>query len=729
MQCPSCHSEVRPGARFCGICGHDLTQSQCPQCGQAADLGRRFCAKCGWEFHPTPVTKTPPLVSPPAKAGAASRTDNKKTKVLLIAAVAVLSLLVLAVVVWVALNRPTRIAANPEPKTLSGTPVEGTMTPEATPFSDDPDALWQEAQKRMNAGDRAGAVILLRQLRASHPDYRTDELATQLTNACRLWYEETAHAGAVEVAEAIACLIEVEPSNPVGQELGWWEDYFQAKTQVEAGNSASAVALLEPLIAAAPSTFAGRRHILLLYDAYLQVGDAECAAAQYDVARQWFLKANQLDPARREAIGRLSECKPPTDTPTPTPTATITPTPLPPGAMQAVFRQEGRFNLRAGPGLNYPIAAIVEAGAVFTITGRTEDAQWLEAQDAGKRTVWALAEFLDLNYPAAAAALVSQTPVPPTNYLVADSVADFSTTQGANRWLYLASKSAGVLEFEQIPVEGTWYRWTKGGRSPEMRLSAEGSYPSWNSDAARLWVNFYEGQLRIEGQARKEQGAGNGGDGVMLRVVQQRQPTDGDPGFAKDLWSTFLNPNDIAGLTFQIPPFDVKQRDEIYFITSALGNDRLDNTIFTARIYLMNEGGVEAPPTATPILTPTPIPAPTKPPPPPLCFEPSLRHHERSHGGAGEIVGYVYTSSGSRLTQGAIRIKGPAGNNQWVHDFPLTGDGGYEATLLVIHGPPPFAYTVQLIGPRIRESGVWVLDYPESQPRRAVVDWYQAPCP
>lgn len=718
MQCPSCHSEVRAGARFCGICGHDLTQSQCPNCGQASEPGRRFCSKCGWDLQTPSASRQRP---------ATVRTNQGRFKLALVFALAALSLAVLAAGVWVILTRSPGQAENADqpatPSDVAAADIDS-ATPAATPFSTDPEAVWQEAQRRMEGGDRPAAVTLLQQLRASYPDYRPDEVVAQQRDVCRAWYDETAHADAPEVVEAIACLAEIDPADPVMQELAWWESYFQARGHVQAGDAIAAIALLEPLATAAPTTFAGGRHIARLYEAYLQVGDAECAAVQYDVARPWFLKARQLDPTRLEAIDRLDECKQPTETPTRTPTATITPTPLPPGVMQAAFNQEGRFNLRAGPGLNYPITAIIEAGAVFTVTGRTEDAQWLEALDANSGTVWMLAEFLDLNYPAAAAPLAPQTPIPPTNYLVADSVDDFSTTQGANRWLYLASKSAGALEFEQIPVEGKWYRWTQGGRSPEMRLSAEGSYPSWNSDAARLWVNFYEGQLRIEGQARKEQGAGNGGNGVALRVMQRRQPTDGDPGFAQELWATVLNPNDITGLTFQIPPFDVTQRDEIYFITSARGDDHLDNTIFTARIYLMNEGGVEV--TPTPI--PTPTPAPAKLAPAGLCFEPRLRHHERSHGGAGEVVGYVYTSSGGRLTQGAIRVKGPAGDNQYVHDFPLTGDGGYEATLLVIHGPPPFAYTAQLIGPRVRSSGVWVLDYPEAQPRRAVVDWFQVPC-
>ncbi len=407
----------------------------------------------------------------------------------------------------------------------------------------------------------------------------------------------------------------------------------------------------------------------------------------------------------------------PTPTPLPTPTPTMTPTGLPPGVMKAVFNLDGRFNVRSGPGYNYPIIDIVPQGATFSVIDRAPDPDWLHARDEENQEVWVYAPLLETNYPPQAAAVVPATPIPPTNYLVADSVADFSTKQGEKRWYYLASKAPGSLEFDWMPREGKWYRWTKGGRSPEMRLSAEGSYPSWNSDAIRLWSNFYEGYLRIEGQARKERGAGYGGNGVDLRIVQRRTDENGNDILVKTLWEGALGPYDTQGFTYHVPPFPVKQRDAIYFITSARGEDTLDNTIFTAQIFLMNEGGIEVTPPPTPTPTPRPNPKIT-------CFAPKLRHYERSHGGLGEAVGYVYKKDG-RFSGIAIRVEGAPGPDQWRHDFPVSGDGGYEMTALTVYGPP-FYYTMRVIGPGIR-SAPFKLEYPEG-PRRAVVDWYQTPC-
>jgi hypothetical protein len=388
--------------------------------------------------------------------------------------------------------------------------------------------------------------------------------------------------------------------------------------------------------------------------------------------------------------------------------------------MKAVFNMDGRFNVRMGPGYNYPIVDIVEKGAIFIVMGRTEDAQWFRAVDENQHHVWVYVPLLETSHPPNAAPLVTTTPIPPTNYLVADSAADFSTKQGTNRWYYLASKSPGSLEFDWMPTEGKWYRWTKGGRSPEMRLSREGSYPSWNSDAIRLWSNFYEGELRIEGRAKKEQGAGYGGNGVGLRIVQTRTDKHGNDLMVRVQWEGALGPYDIKGFTFNVPPFSVKQRDAIYFITSAKGDDALDNTIFTVRINLMNPNGVEI----TPTPRPSPAPVPTKPKPRTICLMPKLRHYERSHGGLGEAVGYVYKKDG-RFSGVVIRVEGPPGSDQWRHDFPVSGDGGYEMTALTVYGPP-FYYTMRVVGPNIR-SNFFKLEYPEG-PRRAVVDWYETPC-
>ena len=415
----------------------------------------------------------------------------------------------------------------------------------------------------------------------------------------------------------------------------------------------------------------------------------------------------------------------PTSTMTPllTPTSTMTPTPLPPGEMKAVFDKDERFNVRMGPGYHYPIVDMVKKGAVFNVIARTEDAVWLQAVDEQGREVWVYSPLLETNYPPETAPVATSTPIPPTNYVVADSVADFRTEQGATRWYYLASKSPGSLEFDWMPQEGKWFRWTKGGRSPEMRLSKEGSYPSWNSDAIRLWSNFYEGTLRIEGKARKEPGAGRSGNGVDLRIVQRRTDAkSGEDVLVRVLWQGSLGPYDAKGFTFHVDPFEVKQRDAIYFITSARGDDAQDNTIFTTRIFLMNPGGVEITPTPAPnsVSTPPSIRATPRT----ICFAPHLRQYERSHGGLGEAVGYVYKMDG-HFSGVRILVEGAPGPDQWQHEFLVSEDGGYEMTALSAYGPP-FYYTMSVVGLRIR-STKFKLEYPEG-PRRAVVDWNQVSC-
>ncbi len=46
IDCPSCGTENRPEAKFCGECGVALARA-CPSCGRANDAGARFCIECG----------------------------------------------------------------------------------------------------------------------------------------------------------------------------------------------------------------------------------------------------------------------------------------------------------------------------------------------------------------------------------------------------------------------------------------------------------------------------------------------------------------------------------------------------------------------------------------------------------------------------------------------------------------------------------------------------------
>lgn len=51
--CPGCGAPLKPGQRFCGSCGRDLTQTAsrfCAVCGQALGPTDSFCPGCGTKF-------------------------------------------------------------------------------------------------------------------------------------------------------------------------------------------------------------------------------------------------------------------------------------------------------------------------------------------------------------------------------------------------------------------------------------------------------------------------------------------------------------------------------------------------------------------------------------------------------------------------------------------------------------------------------------------------------
>ncbi|MBN2548149.1 MAG: zinc ribbon domain-containing protein [Anaerolineales bacterium] len=81
VNCPKCNSPLRPGAKFCGNCGHVLAAgpaqaqpavpqagvggSVCPHCGKPVRPEAKFCASCGKSIVPAPVAATP---APPVAA-------------------------------------------------------------------------------------------------------------------------------------------------------------------------------------------------------------------------------------------------------------------------------------------------------------------------------------------------------------------------------------------------------------------------------------------------------------------------------------------------------------------------------------------------------------------------------------------------------------------------------------------------------------------------------------
>jgi RNA polymerase subunit RPABC4/transcription elongation factor Spt4 len=61
MECPSCHTAMRDGAKFCGKCGTALPRG-CFACGHINPSDDRFCSECGASLARVGMQATSPEI-------------------------------------------------------------------------------------------------------------------------------------------------------------------------------------------------------------------------------------------------------------------------------------------------------------------------------------------------------------------------------------------------------------------------------------------------------------------------------------------------------------------------------------------------------------------------------------------------------------------------------------------------------------------------------------------
>jgi uncharacterized protein YraI len=89
--------------------------------------------------------------------------------------------------------------------------------------------------------------------------------------------------------------------------------------------------------------------------------------------------------------------------PPPTPTVPSPPTPVAPSPLATA---QSDLNLRAGPGLGYPVVETVPAGTALAVLGRTAAGDWLQLAVDDATQAWALADLLALDAPSESLAVV-----------------------------------------------------------------------------------------------------------------------------------------------------------------------------------------------------------------------------------------------------------------------------------------------------------------------------------
>lgn len=727
MQCPVCKTTLPDGARFCNVCGTAVSQQAvCAECGQPVKPGQKFCMNCGAPITAgvaaagmvsppetaTPVIAEPAQIIPPPRAPTQAPPERRGRWWLWLIPVALLAALVVAAV---ALDLPGRLSQATQ--TARRTGDRGTAT--------DPDALWRQAQEQQATGSWPEVLALLTQLRAADPEgtrrrasYQPTEVSALLAAACTNLARQAEQAGDPAAAGTHwACVLQERPGDAEATAgKGRADLYLAGQAALEAGRHPEAIAAWDELHRVAPdyADVADR-----LYRAYLAYGDALCARrtpADIQEGRKQYGLARALDPARPEVIEKLRACQQPTATPLPTTPPTSTPTPLPGPHLGVIADDVTTLRVRSGPGVGYFVLGKLTAGDAVTITGRTADAAWLQVEASPERTGWVSSEYVKANYPAEAAPITATPPLP-QRLVVAQASADFSNQQGFRDWFYLTSTAPGSSKYVRMPFDndGT-YRWCcHANYSSAMRIWSAGAYPSRNNDAVRLWVSPYDGQLHIYGVARKEPYFGAGGNGSLVRILQNKDV----------LWEDSLGSRETDWTAFDLTVTS-KPGDEFYFVVGARGDDLGDSTIFDPTIELLHMQGADLPPPErwAEAVGPTPTPSPTSPPSPALCFEPRLRHYEEHKGCCAEVAGLVYNRQGQPYGPrgSVVHIEGPPAPRRYVMEFGVDAGGGYTITALSVD-----KYTIWLKGPNIR-SKQYAVEYPDWAKIRIIVDFYQVAC-
>ncbi|MGB3401753.1 MAG: galactose oxidase early set domain-containing protein [Microcoleaceae cyanobacterium] len=158
-----------------------------------------------------------------------------------------------------------------------------------------------------------------------------------------------------------------------------------------------------------------------------------------------------------------------------------------------------------------------------------------------------------------------------TTEKIADSIEEFSQTQGKYNWFYgYVEEQLYVPDFEEMSdfADGRWQV------DPNTQLSAELAIPSKAGSKkwpVRRWKSEVDGEITLTGQLAKSE---IGGDGVRGYIF-----VDGER-----VWSEKIEGDNLKGISFKITT-PVNKGSDIDFVVGPKKDAELDNTKFIVSIY------------------------------------------------------------------------------------------------------------------------------------------------
>jgi len=164
---------------------------------------------------------------------------------------------------------------------------------------------------------------------------------------------------------------------------------------------------------------------------------------------------------------------------------------------------------------------------------------------------------------------------------IADSVNEFSSTQGQNNWYYgyyeSPLNSSGFQQMNQYN-NGIWWLsqgdfwtslWANGGH-PNGAITS-GNRQEVNQWTVRRWISEVDGEITLIGNLAKLNSSG--GNGIIGSILVDGQ----------SIWSQLIGASDLTGVNYQLKA-NVKKGDFVDFVIDSNGNDWSDGTKFTTVI-------------------------------------------------------------------------------------------------------------------------------------------------
>lgn len=166
---------------------------------------------------------------------------------------------------------------------------------------------------------------------------------------------------------------------------------------------------------------------------------------------------------------------------------------------------------------------------------------------------------------------------------LANSVSEFSGTQGQDNWYYgYYNGSFTSDDFQQMTQYDNDAWWVKKG-AYWSNLWNNGGHPNGNPSigdripvnqwSVRRWISEVDGEIQIMGNLSKSNTVGVGIDGIIGSIFVNGLP----------IWSSYIAPHDGYGVNYNLST-TITKGSFVDWAIAPYGNDGSDGTNFTATI-------------------------------------------------------------------------------------------------------------------------------------------------